>query len=84
MSPEVQVVRREVGLGSVILQNHRKKVLKATEERLMEFAGNFMGVDVIQNLFTGVSSQVSTQISLQFYTKRRVGVMSSKKVRVRK
>lgn len=66
MSPEMQVGRREVGLKSVILQNHRKKILKATEERLMELAGNFMGVDVTQNLFTGVSTQVSTRISLQF------------------
>lgn len=53
MSPEMQIVRREVGLGSVILQNHRKKVLKATEERLMELAGNFMGVDVIQKNLQG-------------------------------
>lgn len=53
MSPEMQIVRREVGLGSVILQNHRKKVLKATAERLMELAGNFMGVDVIQKNLQG-------------------------------
>lgn len=66
MSPEMEVVRREVGLGSVILQNHRKKVIQATEEGLMELTGNFMGIDVIQNLFTGVSTQVSTRSSLQF------------------
>lgn len=60
MSPKMEAVKREVGLGSVILQNHRKKVIQATEERLMEFTGNFIGVDVIQNLFTGVSTQVST------------------------
>lgn len=40
MSPEMQAVRREIGLGLVILQNHRKKVLQATEERLIELAGS--------------------------------------------
>lgn len=62
----MQVVRREVGLGSVIPQNHRKKVLQATEERFMVLGGNFIGVDVTQNLFTRVSTEVSARISLQF------------------
>lgn len=39
-SPEMQALRKEIGLGLVILQNHRKKVLQATEERLTELAGS--------------------------------------------
>lgn len=66
MSPMMLVVRRAVGLESVVLWNHGKKVCQATEEGVRELAGDCMGSDVAQNLVTGAATEVSAWISLQF------------------
>ena len=57
MSPMMLVERRDVGLESVILRNHGKKVCQATEESLRELAGGCTGSDVVQNL--GAATEVS-------------------------
>lgn len=58
MSPMMLVVRRDVGLEWIILQNHGRKVCQVNEESLRELAGDCMSSDVVQNLVTGAATEV--------------------------